>query len=329
MKGFVILLILAVLIIAGFYFVPRWMENDGSEGRGEGPSDRATSEEAEQAATLLREALAAAAAGESDKARGLYQRVAAEFPDTWSGRKAHIELGNIYLKEGRKKEALEALMKGLPNLSEAERPAVLETIHRIERELAGKPPGPPETDRTDIIHVVKRGDTLEGIARKYRVPVELVKLANKRTGDFVRIKIGELIRVSRRMPSIRISKKVLKLELYYKQALFKEYPVGIGKGDLTPSGKFTIGDKVKNPVWYRPGAAKPIPYGDPENILGTRWMTLIGEDKTQRGYGIHGTTVPQSVPGRTSAGCIRMLNRDVEELYDWTPTGTKVLITDE
>lgn len=327
MKGFLTLLLLAAAVIAGFYFVPRWLEDSGS-----GPSevrieDPTPPEEVDRAAAVLREARAAAARGERVKARSLYEQAAVEFPNTWAGREANLELGNLYLKEGLKREALEALMKGLPNVGEDQRPAVLATIHRIERELAGKPDGPAKDDQGDTIHVVRHGDTLGGIARRYRLPVELVKLANNRTDDFLRI--GDLVRISRQMPAIRVSKKTLKLELYYKKAIFKSYPVGIGKGELTPAGKFTIGDKVKNPVWYRPGGGKPIPYGDPQNILGTRWMTLIGEDKSQRGYGIHGTTVPQSVPGRTSAGCIRMHNGNVEELYEWVPRETKVLITDE
>ncbi|HUW58432.1 MAG TPA: L,D-transpeptidase family protein [Planctomycetota bacterium] len=328
MKGFLTLLVLAAAIIAGFYFVPRWLEDSGA-----GPSndirieDPATSAEVDRAAAVLRQARTAAARGDAARARALYEQAAAEFPNTWAGREANLELGNIYLKEGLKKEALEALMKGLPNVSDSQRPAILETIHGIERELAGKPAEPTPSDEHDTIHVVRRGDTLGGIARRYRLPVELVKLANNRTDDFLRI--GDLVRISREMPAIRVSKANLKLELYYKQALFKSYPVGIGKDELTPAGKFTLGDKVKNPVWYRPGGGKPLPYGDPENILGTRWMTLIGEDESQRGYGIHGTTVPQSVPGRTSAGCIRMHNRDVEELYEWVPRDTKVLITDD
>ena len=104
--------------------------------------------------------------------------------------------------------------------------------------------------------------------------------------------------------------------------------MGIGKEDLTPAGEFSIGSKVKNPDWYKGGSTR-IPYGDPRNILGTRWMTIVGADKAQRGYGIHGTTLPASVPGQTSAGCIRMLNENAEELYEWVPPATHVLIVDE
>jgi len=44
------------------------------------------------------------------------------------------------------------------------------------------------------------------------------------------------------------------------------------------------------------------------------------------GYGIHGTWEPETVGSAVSKGCIRMLNTDVEELFDIVPVGTAVTI---
>jgi lipoprotein-anchoring transpeptidase ErfK/SrfK len=44
------------------------------------------------------------------------------------------------------------------------------------------------------------------------------------------------------------------------------------------------------------------------------------------GYGIHGTIHPDMIGQPVSAGCVRMLNNDVEELFDIVPEGTRVLI---
>ncbi|MBR0062266.1 MAG: L,D-transpeptidase family protein, partial [Selenomonadaceae bacterium] len=44
-------------------------------------------------------------------------------------------------------------------------------------------------------------------------------------------------------------------------------------------------------------------------------------------YGIHGTNRPESISGYVSNGCIRMTERDVEELFDAVEVGTPVEIT--
>jgi lipoprotein-anchoring transpeptidase ErfK/SrfK len=46
------------------------------------------------------------------------------------------------------------------------------------------------------------------------------------------------------------------------------------------------------------------------------------------GYGIHGTTDPQSLGRQVTQGCVRMANPDIEELYLITPLGTEVTIVD-
>ena len=91
-----------------------------------------------------------------------------------------------------------------------------------------------------------------------------------------------------------------------------------------PAAAFKVRLKQKNPDWY-PEPGKRVPFGDPGNILGTRW---IGFDNSAeyRGFGIHGTIDPTSVGQEESSGCVRMLQADVELLYDWIPEGTTVVI---
>ena len=43
-------------------------------------------------------------------------------------------------------------------------------------------------------------------------------------------------------------------------------------------------------------------------------------------YAIHGTNMPGSIGGFVSYGCIRMLNEDVENLYERVKVGTKVVV---
>jgi len=53
------------------------------------------------------------------------------------------------------------------------------------------------------------------------------------------------------------------------------WEVGVGKpGSETPPGEYVVGEKTKEPPWFRPGHA-PVPYGDPENPLGSRWIAWM------------------------------------------------------
>jgi lipoprotein-anchoring transpeptidase ErfK/SrfK len=60
-----------------------------------------------------------------------------------------------------------------------------------------------------------------------------------------------------------------------------------------------------------------------EYELGARWIPI-----SLKGYGIHGTNDESSIGGQTTAGCVRMYNNDVIELYDIIPVGTEVEIID-
>lgn len=57
--------------------------------------------------------------------------------------------------------------------------------------------------------------------------------------------------------------------------------------------------------------------------FGTRFM---GINVPWGKYGIHGTNKPNSIGWASSHGCIRMRNKDVEDLYRSVKIGTKVII---
>jgi lipoprotein-anchoring transpeptidase ErfK/SrfK len=124
---------------------------------------------------------------------------------------------------------------------------------------------------------------------------------------------------------ITINKSKNILTLYNGGKPVKKYPVAVGNpSTLTPSGKFTIVNKVINPAWGGGGYAKPIKGGSPSNPLGYRWMGL--SLKGGSSYGIHGTTDPYSIGTYASHGCIRMFNFDVESLFPKIPMNIKVYI---
>ena len=110
-----------------------------------------------------------------------------------------------------------------------------------------------------------------------------------------------------------------KLALIENGAVLKVFPIAVGKGATpTPTGEFTIINRIVNPTWYGHESGVPVPPG-PQNPLGTRWMGL-----SKKSYGIHGTNAPTSIGKRASKGCIRMAQADLEELFALVRVGDVV-----
>jgi len=191
-------------------------------------------------------------------------------------------------------------------------------IYRLNMEilfspLATEPPDGPES----IVYTVKAGDSLEKIAREYKTTVDLIKESN-RIDNPRKIQIHDRFKVVTDQFSIIVSRSKNTLTLLTGEMVMKEYTIGTGEYRKTPLGDFKIRDRIVEPPW------KTIPYGDPRNVLGTRWMGLVNEGDTVRGYGIHGTWEPETIGKSVSQGCIRMNNEDVEEIFKIVPIGTPV-----
>jgi lipoprotein-anchoring transpeptidase ErfK/SrfK len=114
------------------------------------------------------------------------------------------------------------------------------------------------------------------------------------------------------------------------------YLVAVGKEGFSWSGTAKVGFKRVNPTWTPPAEmierkpeyaewADGMPGGIPENPLGVRAMYLYRDGRDTL-FRIHGTNNPSSIGTAASSGCIRMLNREVVELYNNTPVGTKVIV---
>jgi L,D-transpeptidase catalytic domain len=86
----------------------------------------------------------------------------------------------------------------------------------------------------------------------------------------------------------------------------------------SPEGEFQIVSRLSNPTYYHAGTVVPPGKNNP---IGTRW---VGLDK--KGYGIHGTNVPGSIGQAASHGCIRLRNRDMEQLFAMLRVGDTVTI---
>lgn len=125
-----------------------------------------------------------------------------------------------------------------------------------------------------------------------------------------------------------INKSSNTIYLMNNGAIKESYPVATGKTtDLTPSGRFSIVVKYKNPAWGGAGVSDPIAGGDPRNPLGTRWIGISYGGGGR--YGVHGNANPGSIGTYASLGCVRMFNSDVEKLYDKVKTGIPIWMGQE
>ena len=103
------------------------------------------------------------------------------------------------------------------------------------------------------------------------------------------------------------------------------YGVAIARGNLYEPGVYAIRRKVKWPNWTPTPAmikrdpaayqqyANGMPPG-PKNALGSRALYLF-EGNRDTYLRIHGTPYPNSIGGRASSGCVRMVMAHIIDLY--------------
>ena len=125
-----------------------------------------------------------------------------------------------------------------------------------------------------------------------------------------------------------ISKHAMSLKLYdADNRLICRFPVAIGRsygnkqeeGDMrTPEGEFRIAQIQQATHWVHDVGEGLIEgyYGD--------WFVRL--DTPHRGIGIHGTNDPSSIGGRTTEGCVRLANSDLDSLRPMLKVGMVVTI---
>ncbi|HEY3307366.1 MAG TPA: L,D-transpeptidase family protein [Desulfuromonadaceae bacterium] len=110
------------------------------------------------------------------------------------------------------------------------------------------------------------------------------------------------------------------------------FPIGIGdQGKDTPTGSFSIIEKISNPAWYvpvsirreRPELPKIVPPG-PDNPLGSHALRL-----SVKNIFIHGTDKPWGVGRRSTHGCLRLYPEDMLKLVNMITARTPVTIVDQ
>jgi L,D-transpeptidase ErfK/SrfK len=198
---------------------------------------------------------------------------------------------------------------------------------------------PPGNDVVGQLQTVSSedGDTLVSIGQAYDIGAYEMWQANPQLSkDSLAPGTRVLIPSQFILPPIRkgLVVNLAELRLYYfpkNQNIVVTFPVGVGyQGWNTPRVSGSVVRKQADPVW-RPTPAiraesaaegrilpREVPPG-PENPLGQYALYL-----TVPSVLLHGTLRPETVGRRSSHGCIRLFDPDIEYLFNNVPVGTPI-----
>jgi lipoprotein-anchoring transpeptidase ErfK/SrfK len=122
------------------------------------------------------------------------------------------------------------------------------------------------------------------------------------------------------------------LYLVQEKGSAQRYGVGVGRQGFAWRGTAEVGRKAMWPDWVPTKTMVRLQpeleryaKGGPANPLGARALYLH-QDGRDIMFRIHGTNEPWTIGQQVSAGCVRLLNEDVVDLYDRVPIGTTVLV---
>ncbi len=209
--------------------------------------------------------------------------------------------------------ALSTLLNG--PLPVEEREKLVDPFHAITTELFLS----PVHNEFSVNYVIKGGDKIDIIARNAGISNALLTDLNGMPRGSAMLRIGDNLKLPKGKPHIEVRKQDFCCSVYLGDYLVRQYVIAHGKNNNTPEGKTTIKDMQLNPENEARGT------NDPRAEMKLRWIGLTPyHDRS--GIGFHGTKEPNSIPGQTSKGCIRMKDRDVVELYDFVRIGNEIEI---
>lgn len=204
-----------------------------------------------------------------------------------------------------------------------------DTLHAAQRRHRWS----PQADWEGIEVIVQRGDSLVAIRKRVlaehpelKLSTGLIARANGMDFDDY-LRENQVLRIPTEPVSVLVDISARWMLYFIGDDVVESFQVGVGReGEETITGTFEAGTKIPEPPWWRPGR-EPVPFGDPENPLGTRWVGWrVPGEADDTSYGFHGTWEPESIGSASSEGCVRMHNERVELLFEILPMGSTVVV---
>lgn len=216
---------------------------------------------------------------------------------------------------------LARMLEGALPVEERERALV--SFHAITSELFLSPVFNEFAEN----YTVKPGDAFDRIASRAGISTNLLYDLNNKPRGHKTLHPGENLKLPKGKVSVVVRKRDYTTSIYFGENLVRQYVVAHGTNDNTPEGVTQISSMSIDPEKQSRGP------NDPVNEMRLRWIGLENykdarskEAAKRTGIGLHGTAYPDSIPGMTSRGCVRMKDQDVVELYDIVRIGNKVEI---
>jgi LysM repeat protein len=171
-------------------------------------------------------------------------------------------------------------------------------------------------------YTVNRGERLEIIGRRLKVPHEILMQINNIPRPEA-LQAGKALKVVKGPFHVKVCRSTFTLDLYLQDTYVRSFKVGLGKpGYETPTGLWRVqdGGKLIAPDWTDPdNPGRVYKATDPDYPLGSRWIALDGIEgaaKGRTGFAIHGTKEPEQIGSAGSRGCIRMYNGEAVLMYN-------------
>ncbi len=178
---------------------------------------------------------------------------------------------------------------------------------------------------------VEKGDSLISIRKRVleQHPEMLICTGQIERANGIQgrtIQPGQILRVPSTKAHVLVDLDAHWVFYMFGDVVAAAWEAGIGKASSeTRPGEYTVGEKRTEPMWF-PTGRDPVPFGDPANPLGTRWIAWLNPDGSTSRLGFHGTNDPESVGRDRSEGCIRLRNPDVEQLFEILPKGAAITV---